>query len=374
MSRPKIAFVLRSIGLEYDDRIRKECITLSKTADVKIFVIFTNNIKEEGVTSYGIPYKSFRINTRKIFPSGKFLFLKSIEFYLKTIKHLKQYDIVWAHEVYSFLFPLLMKRNKVIWDLHELPGRFNRPIWIKIFHYIENKCKRIIHANEFRIQYLKNARLIKQPKKHVFVRNYPDKNFIFSKKTPESYKKIKDWLSGETYVYLQGLTNPGRYPYNSIASVLKSTEYKIIVAGDYYNENIKQLLINKFGEEFFKRVFFAGMINQLEIPSILKNAKFTIVLYNISLPNNRYCEANRFYQAINLGVPVITGCNEPMVEIVNKHKLGIAMDSDGSKLDDLCKSIKELIQNYDYYKRNVESNGQKFIWSDDSINKSWYSY
>ena len=31
----KIAVVCRTIGLEYDDRIRKECITLSKKADIK---------------------------------------------------------------------------------------------------------------------------------------------------------------------------------------------------------------------------------------------------------------------------------------------------------------------------------------------------
>jgi len=52
MSKKKIAVIARAIGLEHDDRIRKECISLSKIGEVKIFVNFVNNKKESGITSY----------------------------------------------------------------------------------------------------------------------------------------------------------------------------------------------------------------------------------------------------------------------------------------------------------------------------------
>ena len=46
MTKPNIAIVLRTVGLEYDDRVRKECIALSKIAKLKIFVTFENNAEE----------------------------------------------------------------------------------------------------------------------------------------------------------------------------------------------------------------------------------------------------------------------------------------------------------------------------------------
>ena len=72
-----IAVIAKTKGLEFDDRIRKECIALSKKYHVTIFVVFDDNRQEEGITSYGIKYKSFRIKTRDILPQSKFLLIKT---------------------------------------------------------------------------------------------------------------------------------------------------------------------------------------------------------------------------------------------------------------------------------------------------------
>ena len=37
-NRPKIAIIARTSGLEYDDRIRKECIALYKNMSLKTFI------------------------------------------------------------------------------------------------------------------------------------------------------------------------------------------------------------------------------------------------------------------------------------------------------------------------------------------------
>jgi glycosyltransferase involved in cell wall biosynthesis len=373
MTIPKIAFVLKTDGFEYDDRIRKECITLSKSADVTIFVTFDNNEEEEGVTSYGIPYKSFSLVMRKKLPSGKFLLIKALEFYLRVRSHLKSFDLIWAHEEYAFLFPLLTKKNKYIWDLHEIPALFDRPFLRSVFHYIEKRSKKIIHANDFRIQYLKKTGFIKNPQKHAFIRNYPDERFLLSKEIPVKYDEFKKWLDSEPYVYLQGLSVSGRYPYNSIASVLDATSFKIVVIGPFEDRVALNMLHEKYPEELEKRVFFAGMIDQLAIPVYLRNALFTIVLYDISKPNNRYCEANRFYQAINFGIPVIVGSNETMSEITDLYNVGIALKSDGCDLEELRTAINQLLENYDLYKRNAESCKKRFVWNDDLIMKEWYA-
>jgi hypothetical protein len=372
MTKPNIAIVLRTVGLEYDDRVRKECIALSKIANLKIFVTFENNAEEEGITSYGIPYKSFKLTTRERIPSGKLLLVKAFEFYLKVKPHLKEFDLIWAHEEYTFLFPLFAPRGRFIWDLHEIPAMFTKPIMKNFFNYIENKSKAIIHANPQRIKYLIENAYIKYLVKHSSIRNFPDNNFLDSNVLPNNYTEFKEWLGDKDYVYLQGLTVADRFPYNSIASVLDATELNIVVVGTFEDLEALESLKNKYGEELNRRVFFAGRVNQLAIPAFLRDAKFSIVLYNIDDPNNRYCEANRFYQAINYGIPVIVGCNESMADIMNDYNVGIALQSDGRDLDDLKKSIVLLQAQYDFYKNNASKHGSIFLWDETSLNIRQY--
>lgn len=362
-NRIKIAMIARTKGLEYDDRIRKECISLSKKADIQIFVNFTDNRKEKGITSYGIPYESFKLSTREKLPSSKFLFIKSMDFFLQVRNKLKDFEIIWAHEEYTYLFPLLGKKRKYIWDQHEIPFRFLKPILRGVFHYIEKKCIYIIHANEFRKEYLIEQGLVKDEKKHKIIRNYPDKNFleVLSPLESEEFVKFQNWLNNDDYVYLQGISTKRRYPYNTIEAILDSTNNKIVVAGEIDIES-KKLLLKKYGKKLQDRVYFRGMINQLDIPFYVEKSNFSIVLYDTITANNRYCEPNRMYQAISLGVPVIVGCNEPMKDLVEKYSFGIALKHDGRDLENLIINISLLLKNINEYKKNIESNKQRILW------------
>jgi len=364
MRRPKIAVICRTIGLEYDDRIRKECISISKNAEVKIFVTFESNVEEDGITSYGIPYKSFKLRTREKLRSGKFLLAKALEFYLKVKPELKEFDLIWAHEEYTFLFPLLARKNSVIWDLHELPERFDRPVLRKMFHLIENKSKYIIHANSFRIDYAITRGLIRCPSKHTYIRNYPDQKFVESELIPDFYNDFILWLDGINYVYLQGISTPDRFPYNSIVSILRFTTLKVVIVGIFNNKELIKRLTSEFGTEFAKRVYLTGLVNQLSTPVLVKNAKFCMIFYQTNTPNQRYCEANRFYQSLVLGVPVITGNNEPLEQIVSNLNCGISIPSDGRILEDVIEAVNILMLNYPVYKENAIKNKNNFVWND----------
>lgn len=363
MKKKKIAFVLRTVGLEYDDRIRKECISLKEKYDITIFAHFYNNLEEEGITSYGIPYKSYKLYSRLLIPSSKLLFVKAFELFNCIRKDIKEYDYIWAHEEYTFMFPLLLKHKYIIWDLHEIPSHFSSRFLRSVFIYIEKKCFKIIHANNNRINYLKSIELIKYPLKHSSIRNFPDNVFINSVSTPVIFKNFVKWLGDDDFVYLQGLTVQDRYPYNSIAAILESTNFKIIVVGSFEHTISLNRLTDRYGDLLSKRVYFAGMIDQLSIPSLLRKAKFSIVLYDTSDPNNRFCEANRFYQSIVLGIPTICGNNESMAEIINEDEVGVVLDSDGRDINNIITSIKILLSNYSYYKENCEKYKSKYVWN-----------
>ncbi|TXN37625.1 glycosyltransferase family 4 protein [Flagellimonas hymeniacidonis] len=367
----KIAFVARTKGLEYDDRIRKECLSLSKRNDIFIYVNFEDNRLEEGVTSYGIPFKSFKLVTRDKLPSSKFLLIKSFEFYLRVSPFLYKYDLIWAHEEYTFMFPLFSKRGKCIWDLHEIPFRFERKGLKRVFNFIENKSKKIIHANKFRIEYLQNAGVIKNYPKHDFIRNYPDKQFVESTNKDVNFDEFKRWLNGSDYAYLQGLSIPKRYPFNTVDAILKTKNIKAIVVGNFESKALSRLQ-EKYGDKLKENIFFAGLVDQLSIPKYLKNAKLSIILYDKKTPNNRYCEPNRLYQSIIMKVPVVVGNNEPMKEIVEFGDYGIVLKTEGEDVKRIINAIESILIKHSYYSENTAGAGNKFLWEDTCIKSHWY--
>jgi hypothetical protein len=294
----KIAFVVYTSGLEYDDRVRKEALTLSKDAQVKIFVLLTNNQDFEGVTSYGIPYKSFHLKTREKLPAAKHLLLKAIEFYWLVRKRLKDYDVVWVHDVEPFLVPLLLRKKKIVWDLHEIPDPFEKnKVMKKLFRFIEKKCMQLVHANNYRIDYLIKEGLIRKPEKHIAIRNFPDAQFEQSALEDEKYGEFKKWLGGADYIYLQGLTAKGRFSFQTIEAVMKENSIKAVVVGKFDAE-AKEKLLELYGPRLYQRIFFRGRVDQLAIPVYIKGSLLSIILYDITVPNNRYCEPNRMYQSI----------------------------------------------------------------------------
>ena len=210
----RIALICRTPdSLEQDDRIRKECISLKSSYDIFIFVLFEDNRAEEGMTSFGIKYKSFSLGSRKEENKGKSLLFKAYDFYKSVKPYLKGYDYIWLAEEYTFLFAVLLRHKRIIWDLHELPSYMTaRWVTTKLFHFIERKCYRIIHANNERIDYLVTNGVIKYKEKHFVIHNYPDSIFIESEYKGAKYDVFIKWLLGEEYVYLQGLDFGKRYP------------------------------------------------------------------------------------------------------------------------------------------------------------------
>uniref|UniRef100_UPI00404A677D hypothetical protein n=1 Tax=Flavobacterium sp. TaxID=239 RepID=UPI00404A677D len=180
-----------------------------------------------------------------------------------------------------------------------------------------------------------------------------------------------EWLNGYNYVYLQGLTGALRYPYNSIASILEATDFKIVIVGSFGDIASKSKLEQNFGSVLIERVFFAGKVSQLAIPSYLDKAVFSMIFYDNSFPNNEYCEANRFYQAINFGIPVITGCNISMSSVVKKFNLGISLETDGRDIGEIKSSIESLLVDYELFKNNCYKNKETFVWKDSDVKEKW---
>ena len=360
-NKKSIAFVVKS-SLEYDDRVRKIALDFAQWAEVKIFVNTPENVDVEGVTSYGVPYRSFRLLSRDWLPSRSMVPIKTLEFSWRTRNLASGFDMLWSHDIAAMLCPAVSKNKYNVLDLHELPDPLLKgSLGKRIYKLIEKRCDFVAHANEQRKEYLFEHGLVVEPAKHLSIRNFPDSDFVDSEIVDDRFDEFSDWLNGEPYVYLQGLQMPGRFPEETLTAALRVPNLKILVVGNVC-EIAKKHLIEKFGDSLNERVFFRGMVNQLATPLFMKNAHFTMVFYNSDKPNNRLCEPNRLFQSVVLGVPAIVGCNEPMKAFVEGLGVGLVLNGDGRDVDEIEQAIRGLLANHDEYAENARRQREGVAW------------
>lgn len=361
----KIALVIKTEGLEYDDRIRKEIISIRKLfpdIQFKIFAMLEENQIKEGFTNYGIPYKSVYIPARDKYPSAAKTTLKAYQFYKAVRKEIKGYDAIWVAEIEAVFIPLLLHHKRILWDLHELPLLFTSS-WLKrkLLRYIFNRCKVVVHANPQRLGYLENIGVVANKSKHFSLRNYPnfdDKDESYD----ETYNNFIKWKGNRKCVYLQGLANESRAAYESVAAVLSINDLAAVVVGKMCSESIVKLR-RDFGEDALnERILFIGRISQLKIPQYVAECCVSMVFYKNVQPNNWYCEANRFYQSVILGLPVVTGNNPSIKELVDKYEFGISIDDDGCNVEKIVAGLDEIMKNYNFYRQNTIKYRDRLLW------------
>lgn len=369
MKKVNVAMVLSTNGLEYDDRIRKQILSIqhyNPNVTFKIFAIVSDNRSEIGITDYGVPYELISLKTRDRYTSSSHLIQKAYEFYSHIHKKIKNFDIIWCADCHVFMFPLLLPyKTKIVWDLHELPDPFMKNKIMKvIFRFLESKCKLFYHANDERIQYLKNLNMIHQINKHIAIRNYPDKT-ILDEEMDEKNNQFKDfinWLGNTECVYIQGINNKARRSYESLSSICMIDNLKAVVIGNVDKEAILKLE-NEFGSEKINNTFFfTGMVPQRFTKQYINACKLSLIFYEESSPNNKYCEPNRLYQAVYSGLPVVVGCNPPMKDFIDKFEVGISLESDGDNINEIVEAIKKIQSQYSFYKQQIEKNKEHFIW------------
>lgn len=357
----KILMLARTSGLEYDDRIRKEILSLQSMGySVRVLANYTDNKSRRGTTSDGVQFKVYSLLTRSILPSSKFLPVKMFEFWLRVFFEtlFERFALVWVHEEYMALNILIKPvRGKYIFDLHELPEKLvaNEKM-INLYRIIEDKCYKLIVANEDRLRYMNELGIIKHISKYNILNNYPDKVFhnIPFENLPIQVQAIID---NTPYILMQGGGHDSRYPIEILTAVKTHGKFKAIIVGPV-SKGIKEIIENEFNDI----VFLTGYVKQLELSKYIDNAWASVILYGHSDFNNIYCEPNRLYQALNRGIPVIVGNNPPMKRIVENTGAGVVLENDGRSVDEIINGILKLESEYTYIKSCAHKSRDKFIW------------
>lgn len=366
--RPDVLFVIKTCGLEYDDRVRKECLSLSHLKkSVLILVLDDRNENRNGTTHYHIPFQSLNLGSRKIFPQAKGLLVKTAEVYVYCLIHILRTrpKTLWLHNIeMTGLIPLvwLLKKmrfvEKIIWDQHELPPDFiiKRRLFASLLFAM---CDTVIVASNERKEFLCAKMKRKYADKISVLENFPDRTFAHLQKQ-ELPEKIKSWLNGSPYLLAQGGANPDRYFEQLVEAMMRFRRLKLIVVGPY-EERQKKKLEEVYGDLLDKTVCFTGFYPQLELTKFIDHAIASIVLYRADDHNNRLCASNRMYQSIVRGTAVVVGCNPPMANFIKRTGFGVALDGDGSDVQDIVRGIHHFLSAKINHQKIGDPKG-KLLW------------
>lgn len=376
----KVLMIIKTLGIEYDDRLRKECNSISNLGHrVKIIALEDTNLVRKGKLNNLTNYKTISLLTRKIFPQRKFLAFKLIEMNLKFMYIIvsDKANIVWIHNSEMVgLVPFLkfLKKigfiKKVVWDQHELITK--KSVRKK---YIKNRLEKanqsvdvLISANNARNKIVRNEFNLNNSCR--VIENFVDKEFknIRSEELPED---TTNWLEDKKYIIAQSGASRSRYFLELCDAIMRLRNLKLLVIGPYKSEQI-EYLNKKYKESYKEWIFFTGMVDQMKIPIYLDKAYASIIMYSRDDSLNLvYCAPNRLYQALCRGIPIIVGDNPPLKEIVETYGNGVVMLSDGKNVEDIVNGINKLENNYSNFKNNALSSIDTFLWEnqDETISE-----
>ena len=369
-----VLMIIKTIGLEYDDRLKKECLNISRQGKkIKIIVLDDSNKRGEGIIYNSIPFKKIKSISRRIFSRKKFLILKFLEMNLRFMMNIffNRSKIVWIHNFESILlvpFLLLVKKlgfiNRIIWDQHELIVLDDLPFFLKSpFRYGMSKVDYIIQANNARKQYVVDKFNINESQVKV-IENLVDEEFL-NYPIYELPDKVRKWLEFENFYLAQGGASTKRN-FMYLSEAFLKLKKKLIVIGPIQDDDY--MTIRKKNNEFDNYIYFTGMIPQIDIIPFIDKAKASIIFYSFKGGLNfKYCAPNRLYQAISRGTPVIVGANPTMKEIIDNFECGVCTNDEGNQTESIIKSVIEIEKNYNKFKRNSLECSTKFNWRKNEL-------
>ncbi len=373
----KLLMLIKTSGLDYDDRLRKEALSLQALGCcVKIAALeYANRAERREVYSPGISAQTICLYSRQWLKRAGGLSIKTVELYMHLLTQVirEKPAIVWVHNLeLGGLIPLLALLRKlgyikqIIWDQHELPSdaTLANPRQMSALGRLMNLCDAIVMANEERhslVRQILGERRLHIPL--VILHNYPDAIFT---NLPHIHlsQSINDWLQDSPYVLAQGGANPDRHLRELVDAIMQQPTVKLIVVGPYEQSQINEFDLT-YGDAWHRQIRFTGFVPQLEITPYIDHAIASVVFYMTTNSNSRLCAPNRLYQALSRGTPVIVGTNPPMMNLVEERSCGLVVNHEDP--NHIRQGIETLQTGIQAYRRQATNARPLFVW--ESQNK-----
>ena len=324
--------------------MQKVCETLHKEG----YDIFLIGRKLSRSTSLVRPYPVKRM--KLLFKKGP-LFYAEFNIRLFFLLLFKKADIFLANDLDTLLANFIvseLRGKKLVYDSHEyftevpeLEGRAAKKVWSKIEKFVFPKLRNVYTVGEK----LANIYSAKYKVDVKFIRNLP--------------RNEKGKKGEEKYLLYQGAINEGR-GLKQLIDAMEFIDIPLKIVGD---GDIKEELITHIEQKgLSSKVEMIDRQDPEKLKDYTKNAIIGFNLLESRSLNYVYSLANKFFDYIQLEVPVIT-MNFPEYDVIfSKYKVGeMIRDLDPSTIKKAVDNILDS-ENRKRINESLKNAKEEFVW------------
>lgn len=286
-------------------------------------------------------------------------FQLALAFYL--FRERANYDVIHACDFDTLIPSLLAKtflRKKVIYDIFDFYADMllKVPSWMrKVVRWLDvhlmGFADAVILADETRLKQISGAR----PRRVSFIYNSPnlDMNSENNSKVPPLPPPLR--------IGYVGLLSNVRGIHTMLDVVEKNPTWILELAGFGGDEDE----IRTRAEQI-PNVYFHGRVSYTEGLRISANSHVLFATYDPSVPNHRFSSANKLFEAMALGRPIIVAKGTGMDALVANHNLGYVVTYGNIlELEEALKDVETwtLEKWYSFLNRAQRIFRENFSWS-----------
>jgi glycosyltransferase involved in cell wall biosynthesis len=361
-SRKKAAHIchMTSVHPARDIRIfKKECLSLVKAGYCVSFITpEEKNEIRKNISLIGISTAKrghlFRLTVAgwKVFQAG-----------LKM-----NADIYHFHDPELLLTGLLLRlftKKKIIYDVHEdyslsIQTKSWLPLWIRkplswLFKHFENFSVKHFHSVISATPTIAK-RFDSINTNSIIVQNFP--------LLEEFSQKEVEWQQRYNAIIYVGVIHPFRgikEMINALEIVQKVVDAKLILAGSFYPESLKEEVESQSG---WKHVEYKGVVSHKELATLLAQVKAGLVLIH-PIPRYKTSYPTKLFEYMAAGIPVVASDFKLWRKIIEGAGCGFLIDPLNPKAiaDSIIYLLEHPKEAEEMGKRGIKAVEEKFNWS-----------
>lgn len=298
--------------------------SMMKDKGYKVFLLYTIAPPESNNASFcGVYDEVFTVFT----PNALIDFVNNSDFNI----------IHSSNEPDSLTNYLLLTNKKIVFDTHDMMSlRGNDSVNALTLEYLANtQSAGVIYTSQSVLEIAKRKFGLEGQRTFVL------ENLILSQiKVKHPLEKLSS-MDGEMHcVYEGGIQGRNKKNHRYFEDIWKKiTEYGIHI--HFYSQSDYDYCV-ALGEKN-EYLHFEGNMGSEELATEMTKYDCGLALFNVNDTNRAFLEtgtANKVYEYINSGLPVIVGDIESYISFVTKHNVGIHLDLNGDikrQLQEACK-------------------------------------
>lgn len=260
-----------------------------------------------------------------------------------------EFDIVHSsNEPDSLTNYLLLTNKKIVFDTHDMMSlRGNDNVNALVLEYLANtRSAGVIYTSKGVLEIAKKKFGLENQKTFVL------ENLILNQIEVKKFHEKLSSLDGELHcVYEGGIQGGNKMHHRYFEDIWrKLTDCGIHI--HYYSQSDYDYCVEL--SEKSPYLHFEGNMGSEELASEMTKYDCGLAIFNVNDSNRAFLEtgtANKVYEYINSGLPVILGDINSYVAFVEGYHVGIKLDFDGDimrQLQDTCKIIieKDFLQKH----------------------------